>query len=76
MHILVQNLVKLNQVFLKIFSGNEILNIIMTSVKDHNSVKTCEKWCVMCVNINAYSNFGKILAFVLKILSGNKIMTE
>ena len=28
------------------------------------------------VNINAYAKFGKILSIVLKIWSGNKIMTE
>ena len=70
------NLVKSNQLFLKILSGNEILNKNLTSVKDHNSVKNVWKWCVMCVNIYAYTNFGKILSFVLKILSGNEIMTE
>ena len=65
MHI--QNLVKFYQLVLKILSGNQILNEILTSVKAHNSVTIEQK--LMCsnpnldlVNINAYTKFGKILS--------------
>ena len=73
------NLVKFCQFDLKILiSGNEIL----MSIKGHNSVTNLGK--MMCnnakpdlVNINAYTKFGKILSFVLKILiSGNKILNK
>ena len=60
---LIQNLVKLYQLFLKILSGNKIL----TSVKGHNSITNVQK--MMCnnpnldlVSINAYTKFGKPLS--------------
>ena len=60
-------LVKFCQFVLKILSGNEILNKIMTSVKGHNSITNA--WNMMCnnpnldlVNINAHTKFGEILS--------------
>ena len=70
MHI--QNLVKFYQFVLMIFSGNENLISIMgqnlRKISDNNPH-------LDLVNINAYTKCGKI-QFVLKILSGNKIMTD
>ena len=64
MHI--QNLVKLYQFALKILSGNEIFNKILTSIKGHNSITNA--WTMMCknsnldlININAYTKFGEII---------------
>ena len=75
MHI--QNLVKFYQFLFKILSGNEILNEILTSVKGHDSIINVRK--MMCNNINPNLDLVCINAytkFVLKILSGNKIMTD
>ena len=61
--------------------GDEILNEILTSVKGHNCITNVRK--MMCnnsnldlVDTNAYTKFDEILSFVLKILSGNYIMTD
>ena len=58
---------KFYQLVLKILSGNEILNEILTSVMGHISVTNVQK--IMCnnpnlhlVNINADIKFGKILS--------------
>ena len=61
-----QNLVKFHQLVLKILSGNEILNKILTSVEAHNSVTNSGKMTfndpnLDLVNINAHTKFGKIL---------------
>ena len=51
MHI--QNLAKFYRFVLKILSGNEILNEIVTSVKGHNSFTN-----LVFVSINAYTKLG------------------
>ena len=68
---------KFCQFILKILSGIEFL----AEIKGHTSGTIVQK--MMCnitnldlVNMNAYIKFGEILSIVLKILSGNKIMTE
>ena len=71
--------VKLHQA-VKILSRNKIL----TSIKGHNPVTNLQKKKKMTynnpsrglANINAYANFVKIHAFVLKILRRNKIPTS
>ena len=60
-------LVKFFQFVPKILSGNEILNTILTSVKDHNSITNVRKMeCNIpnldLVSVNAYTKFGKILS--------------
>ena len=77
----IQNLVKFYHSDLKILSGNEILNEILTSIKCHKS--NTNAWKMMCnnpnldlVNINVYTKFGKVYRFLLKILSGNEIMMD
>ena len=58
---------KRNYDVLKILSGNEMMNKILTSIKGHNSVTNVRK--MMCnnpnldlVSSNAYTKFGKILS--------------
>ena len=56
----VQNLVKIHLFILKILSGN----VILTSVKGHNSVMNWRKWTLNnpeldVVNINAYAKLGQ-----------------
>ena len=63
----IENLVKFFLFVLKILSGNEILNKILTSVKSHNSItnmqkKVCSNPILDRVNINAYKKFGDILS--------------
>ena len=65
MHI--QNLVKLYHFVLKILSRNEILNVVLTSIKGHNSITNARK--MMCsnpnldlVNINASTQFGETIS--------------
>ena len=74
----IQNLVKFCPLVLKILSGNEIL----TSIKGHNTlVQICEicrytiptkiLLILMCIQ-----NLVKFCPLVLKILSGNEILTS
>ena len=68
----------------KILGGNEILKEILASVKGHNSVTNVPK--MKCNNSKLdlvnYSismhiyNLVKFYQFVLKILNGNKFMTD
>ena len=63
---------------LNILNGNQVL----TGIKAHTSAtnlrkKTGNNSSLGIVNINAYIKFGvNIYHFVLKILSGNKILTS
>ena len=61
MHI--QNLVNV----LKILSGSEILNVILTSIKGYNSIKNARKIMsnnrdLDLVNINVATKFGEIIS--------------
>ena len=78
----IQNLVGFCQFILKILSGNKILK----SIKGRNSVKILRKMTgnnpkLDLVNDEVHTKFGRILSicsqkFVLKILSGNEILTS
>ena len=74
----IQNLVKFCPLVLKILSRNEIL----TSIKGHNSVANLLKMTLYnpnldLVNANVYTNIlVKFCLLVLKILSGNEILTS
>ena len=74
----IQNLVKFYQLVLKILSGNEIL----TSIKGRNSVNILQKMMGNNLKLDLVSmlmciqNLVRFCQFVLKILSGNKILTS
>ena len=63
-------------------SGNEILKKILTLVKGHNSITNLRKMLsnnpkLDIVSFNAYiQNLVKLYPSVLKILSGNEIITD
>ena len=73
-----QNLVKFCPFILKILSGNEIL----TSIKGRNSAANFRKMTFYnpnlldLINTNVYTKFVKFCRFIIKILSGNKILTS
>ena len=74
----IQNLVKFCSLVLKILSGNEIL----TSIKGHNSVANWQNLTLYNTNLEILSmlmckqNLVKFCPLVLKILSGNEILTS
>ena len=72
-----QNLVKFCPLVLKILSEN----IILTSIKGHNSVANLRNLPLYnpnldLINVNVYTNLVKFCPLVLKILSGNEILTS
>ena len=74
----IQNLVKFCPSVLKILSGNEIL----PSIKGHNSVANLQKMTLYNPNLDILSILMciqilvKFCPLVLKILSGNEILTS
>ena len=74
----IQNLVKFCSLVLKILSGNEILR----SIKGHNSVANWRNLTLYNTNLEILSmlmckqNLVKFCPLVLKILSGNEILTS
>ena len=74
----IQNLVKFCPLVLKILSGNEIL----TSIKGHYSVANLRNLThafdpnLDIIYVNVYTNLVKFCPLVLKILSGNGILTS
>ena len=61
---------------------NEILNVIVTSVKRHNSITNVGKMMCTIINLDLVTisihlqNVVKFCPFVQKIQRGNKVMTE
>ena len=52
--------VKFYQLVLKILGGNEILKVILTSVKGWNSVTNVEKWYLTIMFLKGYPNLALV----------------
>ena len=72
-HVNINSNIKFGQI-LSIRSQTVYLNDILTTVNGHNSITNVRK--MMCNNPNNQYQCIYSINFVLKILSGNKLMTD